>query len=194
MDIRLARGRTDRLWLWITLLVLAGLAVWGSVYVVGDATRASLEKQVGANAGFGAVRGPLIPAEAQPFSEVASLQPRDLGRLLHVSGTAASGVRGNALWLHASDGRRILVRFEPPPPAEALRRFSPGSHVALEGYLSKISRAEFLLWMDSLGVGVPRPPPGRKFGDLPDPNFARVDSLFVKGYYLSVRPQALGAP
>ncbi len=64
--------------------------------------------------------------------------------------------------------------------------------VELDGYLSKISNAEFKVWMDTLGVHIPRPPPGNKFGDLPDPSFARVDSLFIKSFYISVRPEALG--
>jgi hypothetical protein len=63
--------------------------------------------------------------------------------------------------------------------------------VDLDGYLEKISEAEFQVWMDSLGVSIPRPPPGRKFGDLPEPAFARIDSLFIKNFYISVRPEAL---
>jgi hypothetical protein len=193
MDIRLARGRSDRLWLWVALLALAALAAWGSVYVFGDATRDSAEKQVGANAGFGERRAPLIPAEAEPFQKLTSLQPRDLGRLVRVSGRALSPVRADGLWVLSDDGRRILLRFEPPPPDSALRRLGAGSRVELDGYLGKISYAEFMLWMDSLGVSVPRPPPGEKFGDLPDPSFERVDSLFIKNYYVSVRPEALKA-
>ena len=41
-------------------------------------------------------------------------------------------------------------------------------------------------------MSIPRPPPGRKFGDLPVPAFARLDSKFVKTFYISVRPEALG--
>jgi hypothetical protein len=194
MDIRLVRGRTDRLWLWVLLLALVALAAWGSVYVFGDATSDSAKKQVGANAGFGENRAPLIPAEAEPFGKLTSLQPRDLGRLVHVRGQAITAVRATGLWVLSDDGRRILLRFQPPPPPEAVRSIGPGSRIDLDGYLGKISEAEFMVWMDSLGVSIPRPPPGAKFGDLPDPSFARVDSLFIKNYYISVRPEALGAP
>jgi hypothetical protein len=193
MDIRLARGRTDRLWLWVSLLAVVALVAWGSVYVLGDATEESAEKQVGANAGFGENRAPLIPAESEPFQRITSLEPRDLGRLVHVSGQALSPVRDDGLWVLSDDGRRVLLRFEPSPPEGALRSLGAGSRIELDGYLGKISEAEFLVWMDTLGVSVPRPPPGNKFGDLPDPAFRRVDSLFIKNYYVSVRPEALEA-
>ena len=39
--------------------------------------------------------------------------------------------------------------------------------------------SEFRQIVDSLNVRIPRPPPARKFGDLPDPSFARVDSLYA---------------
>jgi hypothetical protein len=92
--------------------------------------------------------------------------------------------------VRADDNRRILVRFEPAPPEGGVR-LPPGGTVDLSGYLEKVSRAEFNVWMDTLRVAIPRPPPGRKFGDLPDSSFARVDSLFIKNFYLSVRPESL---
>jgi hypothetical protein len=63
--------------------------------------------------------------------------------------------------------------------------------VDVQGYLQKISRAEFDAWIDSLDVYLPRPAPGVKFGDLPDSGFVRIDSLFIRDYYISVRPEAL---
>ena len=74
---------------------------------------------------------------------------------------------------------------------EVLDRFGPGSSIDLPGYIEKISQAEFEVWIDTLGASIPRPRPGRKFGDLPDPSFARLDSMFVKTFYISVRPEAL---
>ena len=61
----------------------------------------------------------------------------------------------------------------------------------VNGYVQKISRAEFDMWTDSLNVVIPRPRPGTKFGDLPDSGFAKIDSLFIKNYYVSVRPEGL---
>ncbi len=188
-DIRLVRPRGSKVWLWTGLLALVGLALWASALFLGDPTEA--QKAVGADLGLGSSRAPVLPAQAVPLQSLLPLQNRDLGRLVHLSGVAESGVRQNALWVRSQGGRRILVRFEPAPPEGALGRFGPGSMVELDGYLEKISRAEFDTWMDTLRVSVPRPPPGRKFGDLPDPGFARVDSLFVKSYYISVRPAAL---
>lgn len=189
-DIRLLRPRGDRLWLWVGLFALLGLLAWASAFVVGDATEE--KREVGANLGFGEVRAPVIPAQPTPFRAISSLQARDLGRLVRVEGVVQSRVAANAAWVRTEGGRRILVRFEPAPPPEDLQQVvRSGGTVELDGYLSKISRAEFEVWMDTLGVNVPRPPPGRKFGDLPDPNFARVDSLFVKNFYISVRPEAL---
>jgi hypothetical protein len=190
-DIRLVQPRAGRLWLWMGGLALVAALLWASKYVVGDATEPERARGVGAAAGFGETRAPLIPMPAEPFEEVVPLDTRDLGRLVQVKGVLESGVRGNATWLRASDGRRILLRFEPPPDSGQLRRFGPGSSIDLPGYVEKISRAEFDVWLDTLNVSIPRPPPGRKFGDLPPPSFMRLDSLFVKTYYISVRPEAL---
>src|SRR5918998_153898 len=68
---------------------------------------------------------------------------------------------------------------------------APVLPVEVDGYLSKLSRTEFDVWMDTLRFAVPRPKPGVKFGDLPDSNFARIDSLFIKDFYLSVRPEGI---
>jgi len=190
-DIRMVQPRAGRMWLWMGGLALVGLLLWASKFVVGDATDPDQVRGVGANAGFGEGRAPLIPMPAEPFEEVDPLDTRDLGRLVKITGVMESPLRGNAAWVRASGGRRILLRFEPPPEPDLLRRFGPGTSVSLAGYVEKISRAEFEVWLDTLGVSIPRPPPGRKFGDLPDPAFARLDSLFVKTYYVSIRPEAL---
>jgi hypothetical protein len=193
-DIRLVQPRSGRLWIWMIGLALIGILLWASKFVVGDATDPANARGVGANAGFGDARAPLIPMPPEPFQDVDPVETRDLGRLVRITGVLENGVRANSGWVRASDGRRILVRFEPPPPPELLRRFGPGSTVDLQGYVEKISQAEFEVWIDTLGASIPRPPPGRKFGDLPDPAFARLDSMFVKTFYISVRPEALGVP
>src|SRR5690606_23823842 len=136
-------------------------------------------------------RAPIVPVEAVPFGSVTPLQTRDLGRLVRVTGVAESGVRANSLWVRTADGYRILVRFEPPPDPAQLQAIGPGSRIDFDGYLQNIALAEFKQVVDSLGVRIPRPPPARKFGDLPDPGFARVDSLFIKNYYVSVRPEGI---
>ena len=193
-DIRLARPNANRPWLWVSGFAVVGFMLWASAFVFGDATDPEVDPRVGAQIGFGTDRTPVLPAQSTPFEALTSLQTRDLGRLVRLTGVAESRVTGSAVWVRATGSRRILVRFEPAPPAEALRRFGPGRSINLDGYLAKISEAELRVWTDSLGVRIPRPPPGRKFGDLPDPAFARVDSLFVKSFYISVRPEALTAP
>lgn len=190
-DIRLARPHSNRLWLWVGLFAAVGFVFWASAFVLGDATAPTEAPKVGAQIGFGTERTPVLPATATPFESLASLQTRDLGRLVRLTGAVESGVRGNAAWVRSSDGRRVLVRFEPAPPPESVQRLASSGRVELDGYLEKISEAEFGVWMDTLRVRIPRPPPGRKFGDLPDPSFARVDSLFIKSFYVSVRPEAL---
>lgn len=191
MDIRLVRGRESRVWL--IVLVLAGASVLLLVAVSvfgGDATMAA-KRQVGAAANFGADRAAVLPMSTQPFETLLPLDNRELGRLVHLRATAESPTRGNAVWVRAPSGRRILVRFEPEPPEGALRAVGPGSVLDVNGYVQKISRAEFDVWTDSLGVVIPRPRPGTKFGDVPDSGFAKIDSLFIKDYYISVRPEGL---
>jgi hypothetical protein len=193
-DIRLAQPRSGRLWIWMIGLAVVGLLLWASKFVVGDATDPANARGVGANAGFGDTRAPLIPMPAEPFGDVDPVETRDLGRLVRISGVVENGIRANSAWVRTEDGRRILVRFEPPPEEEQLGRFGPGSRIDLPGYVEKISRAEFEVWIDTLGASIPRPAPGRKFGDLPAPAFSRMDSLFVKTFYISVRPEALAPP
>lgn len=188
-DIRLVRPRGSRVWLWTGLLAGIGLALWASAFVLGDATTPDEQPRVGAALTLGSERPPVLPAQPVPLQSLQPLETRDLGRLVHLTGVAESRVRQNAVWVRTTGGRRMLVRFEPPPEEEI--RIGPGSSISFDGYLSKISRAEFDVWMDTLGVRIPRPPPARKFGDLPDPGFARVDSLFIKNFYVSVRPEAL---
>ncbi|HET7276086.1 MAG TPA: hypothetical protein VFI91_13035 [Longimicrobiaceae bacterium] len=190
-DIRLVRPPGVRTWIWTGLLAAVGLLVWSSAFVVGDRTDPDVQPRVGANADFGAFRAPVLPARPAEFSSMDPLRTRDLGRLVHLQGTAGSPVIANAVWVRSDDGRRILVRFEPPPPESEIRGIGAGGRVDLRGYLQRIAVAEFEVWTDTLGVAIPRPAPGRKFGDLPDPSFARIDSLFIKDYYISVRPRAL---
>ena len=192
-DIRLTRPRGTRVWLWVGILALLGLALWSTALFIGDATDPAEQPKVGAALNVGEQRAPVLPVQPAPFQSLDPLQTRDLGRLVRLTGVAESPTRRNSVWVRTSGGRRILVRVEPAPADSSLVRFSPGAAVSVDGYLEKISRAEFVAWMDTLGVRIPQPPPGRKFGDLPDPAFARVDSLFVKTFYLSVRPNVVGA-
>jgi hypothetical protein len=133
----------------------------------------------------------VLPAVAVPFGTLIPLQTRDLGRLVHVSGVAESRLAANSVWVRTADGHRILLRFEPAPEAQLLRGITAGSSIDSEGYLSTIALAEINQILDSVGVRIPRPPPARKFGDLPPPSFARIDSLYIKNYYVSVRPQGI---
>ena len=192
MDIRLVRGRAQRLWLWTGVLVVAALLALASAWVFGDATTRETSG-VGAAANFGADRAPVRPVVIEPFAKLDPLNERELGRLLHVTGWAESRVRRNAVYVRTTDGRRILLRFEPEPAEGALRNVYPGASIDVNGYLQKLSRTEFGVWMDTLGVAVPRPRPGAKFGDLPDSNFARIDSLFIKDFYISVRPEGIAS-
>ena len=188
MDIRLVRGRRSRVWLWAGLLAGGGLLVLLVAMVFGGDRTMEGARQVGADANFGAGRGAVLPMEPQRFETLIPLDTREVGRLVHLEATAESGLRGGAVWVRASGGRRLLVRFDPEP--ETLR-ISPGARLAVNGYVQKLSRAEFDLWTDTLGVAIPRPKPGVKFGDLPDSSFARIDSLFVRDYFLLVRPEGL---
>ena len=189
VDIRLVRPRGGRIWVWTgTLAALALFALLLSM-IFGDPT--TLKRTKKRMAVFPTEREELPPLRAVGFATVRPLEDRALGRLLHLTGTAQSGIARNAMWVKSDDGRRVLVRFEPDPPAGALRGIYAGGSVSLDGYLTRIARAEFEGYTRSLGVVIPRPEPGVKFGDLPDSNFVRVDSLFIKDYYLSVRPDGI---
>lgn len=190
MDVRLVRGRESRVWLWVSLLAGGALLVLLAAMVFGDQTMMA-KRQVGAAANFGADRAEVLPMRTEEFEELFPLDTRELGRLVHLTATAESALRSGAVWVRTPSGRRILVRFEPEPPPGALRGLGPGSRVEVNGYLGKISRAEFDMWMDTLRVRLPRPRPGVKFGDVPDSAFARIDSLFIKNFYVSVRPEGL---
>jgi hypothetical protein len=190
-DIRLVRPRTSKIWGVVGMLAFIGVILWASAFVVGDATAPDQLPGVGASAGFGEHRAPVLPAKAEPMSTILPPTTRDLGRLVNIAGTAESGVAASSLWVRTPEGFRILVRFQPAPPAELLAGIGPGSSVSFNGYVTSIAIAEFHQIVDSLGVRVPRPPPARKFGDLPDPGFARVDSLFIKDFYVSVRPEGI---
>jgi hypothetical protein len=159
--------------------------------VFGDPTAHGRYGGVGAAANFGADRAPVLPVVIEPFGNVDKLTDRELGRVVHLVGTSETDVRRNALYVRTPGGRRILIRFEPAPTPAQLRGLCAGCGVNVNGYLQKISRAEFDVWMDTLRFVVPRPPPGVKFGDLPDSSFIRIDSLFVKDYYVSVRPEGI---
>ena len=189
MDIRLVRGKPSRVWLWVGTVAGIAVVVMAVAMVFGDGRTAV--RQVGAAANFGANRASVIPMETESFEALLPLDNRELGRLVHLTATAESGVRAGAVWVRLRTGHRLLVRFEPEPAAGALRAMGPGSVVNVNGYLQRISRAELEVWTDTLGVRIPRPSPGVKFGDLPDPGFAQIDSLFIKEYYVSVRPEGL---
>jgi hypothetical protein len=130
----------------------------------------------------------VVPMRAAPFESAFPLEDRELGRLLRVRGTAQSEMRAGSIWVRTTAGRWILMRFE---PAAGAQRIYSGAPVDVIGYLEKISRAEFDAWLDTLGVYLPRPRPGVKFGDLPDSGFTKVDSLFIRSYYISVRPEGV---
>jgi hypothetical protein len=190
-DYRLVQPAGPRLWLIMGGLAVAGLIAWSMALLVGDPTAPEEQPRVGAAANFGASRPPVIPVEAVPFGSVTPIQTRDRGRYVRVSGVAESRVAANSLWVRTQEGYRVLVRFEPEPARELLRGINAGAAVSFNGYLQNIARAELRQILDSLNVRLPRPPPARKFGDLPDPGFARVDSLLIKEYYVSVRPEGI---
>lgn len=190
-DIRLVRPRGSRIWLYTGTLVGAALLILLFSYFFGDPTAKARHGPVGAAANFGADRAPVIPVVPTAFESLSSLGEGDVGRLVHLTGTAESIVRNNAVWVRATGGRRILVRFEPAPPEGTRIPIYAGGGVSVDGYIQRIARAELNVWLRSLGVGLPRPEPGVKFGDVPDSGFIRIDSLFVKNYYVSVRPDAL---
>lgn len=190
-DIRLIRPKGSRIWGIAGAFAFVGLVLWASAFVVGDATAPDELPRVGAAAGFGSGRATVLPANPVPFTAVTPPTTRDLGRLVRVTGIAESRVAASSVWIRTPDGYRVLVRFEPRPDPALLGGVGSGATVDFDGYLQNIAVAEFLQIMDSLGVRIPRPPPARKFGDLPDPGFARIDSLFIKDYYVSVRPEGI---
>ncbi len=194
MDVRLTRGKNHRVWMWVTLIVGVSVVALLAAAVFGDRTQGGTVRGVGAASNFGKDRAPVQPVVIEPFEQVKRLTDRELGRIVQLTGTAESGVRRSAVYVRTPSGRRILIRFEPAPAPEQLRGVVNGGGVNVTGYLMKISRAEFNVWMDTLRVVIPRPKPGVKFGDLPDSNFMRVDSLFIKDYYVSVRPEGIGRP
>lgn len=192
-DIRLVRPRNSHVVAWTAVLAAIAVLIWlGSTFFFGDRTQANVNRQVGARANFGADRGTVLPLQTERFEDAQPLESREVGRLLSLQGVAESGLRRNAVWVRSGSGKRILVRFDPEPPEGALRRITPGARIQVDGYVQKIARAEFDAWMDTLNVVIPRPRPGQKFGDLPDSTFARVDSLFIKDYYISVLPAGIG--
>lgn len=188
MDIRLVRGKNSRVWLWAGLLAGGGLLVLLVAVVFGGDATMRAKRQVGADANFGAERSAVLPMEAEAFERLLPLDNREVGRLVYLRATAESPLRGGAVWVRTRGGRRILVRFEPAPERLAL---GPGSGLSVTGYVQKLSRGELDLWTDTLGVVIPRPRPGVKFGDLPDSSFAKIDSLFIRDYFVLVRPEGL---
>lgn len=194
-DIRLSRPQTHRTWLWIGVLAALGLLVYGFTSIFGDPTDPAEQPQVGAAADVGAERAPILPMRAVPLAEVMPLQSRDLGRLVRLDAVSQSRLVDRALWVRTATGHRILVRFEPAPPEGRLSGLGPGSSVDVVGYVDQISRAEFRQWADTLGIALPSPPknPTTHFGYAPRPEFARLDSLFVRNFYISVRPEGLDA-
>lgn len=186
-DIRLVRPHRSKFLLAIGALLAIGLIAWTSPYVFGDATAAK-QRGIGAKSGLGEVRAPVLPPRSVAFASVDPIEAKDLGRLVRLSGTAETRTYRGAVWVRSTDGRRILLRWEPLPEAGTLRTAGPGGRVEVDGYIQRISRAEFGMWIDSLGAYVPKPPPGVKFGDQPDSSFARLDSLFIKEFYVSARP------
>jgi hypothetical protein len=190
-DIRLTRRRGSQLWLWSGTLAVVGLLIWAYAAIFGDATDEDRRPAVGAMADFGAERAPVLPIEAVGFEALRPLSERDLGRLVRFSGTVERPVVRGVTWVRANDGRRILLRIEPLPPEDTRIPFSAGSRIEVAGYLQSISRAEFSAWMDSLRVSIPRPPPAPRLGTAPDPAFARIDALYVRNFYISIRPEQL---
>src|SRR3954447_12947880 len=120
MDIRLTRGRNQRGWCWTLCIVVLGAAAMIAAMLFGDPTAHPRGPGVGAAAHFGADRAPVLPVVVEPFERVGELSDRELGRLVHLTGSAESGVRKSAVYVRTPQGRRILVRFEPAPPAGRL--------------------------------------------------------------------------
>lgn len=190
-DIRLVRPRGSQVWLVTGAVASVALVVWAVATFFGDPTQPDEQPRIGAAADFGANRAPVIPAQPTPLGALSPLRDRDLGRLVQFSAVTESRVVDRKTWVRTEDGRRILLRFDPEPPEGALGSIAPGRGINMEGYLARISEAEFKVWLDTLNVSIPRPPPGRKFGDLPSQEFLSRDSMYVKTFYISVRPEGI---
>lgn len=190
VDIRMVRRAGSYVWLLTGALALIALLIWAMATFLGDPTERAERTRIGAAANFGAERAPVLPPRPASFASLAPLEQGDLGRLVHLTGTVESRV-ANAAWVRTADGRRILVRFEPPPPEQALAGIRSGGGIDVEGYLQDISRAEFRAWADTLRISLPRPSPTTRFGQAPSPEFLRTDSLYIREFYISVRPEGL---
>ncbi len=191
VDIRMVRRSSSYVWLLTGALALIALLVWGAATFLGDPTDRAEQTRIGAAANFGGDRAPVLPPQPAAFASLTPLEQGDLGRLVQITGTVESRVVSNATWVRSADGRRIMVRFEPPPPEQALSGIRSGGRIDVEGYLQSISRAEFRTWADSLRISLPRPPPATRFGQAPSAEFLRTDSLYIRDFYISVRPEGL---
>src|SRR5215218_6652192 len=110
MDIRLTRGRNHRVWMWIAGVVALGVVFLLAAAIFGDPTEKGTVHGVGAAANFGKDRSPVQPVVIESFENVKRLTDRELGRIVHLTGTAESGVRRAAVYVRTPSGRRILVR------------------------------------------------------------------------------------
>jgi hypothetical protein len=190
-DIRMVRPPSSRLWLWMIALATAGILLWASALVFGDPTEDVEHRRIGQDMDVGADRAPIIPPVPVPLSNALPLSEEDRGRYVLLQGVVEAGPSANTVWVRAAQNRRILARVEPLPAEAGRPALRAGTAVELPGYVERIALTEFNALMDSLGVRIPRPPPGRKFGDLPPPEFRALDSLLIRTYYISVRPEAL---
>jgi hypothetical protein len=190
-DIRMVRPPSSKLWLWMGGLAALGILIWAGALVFGDPTEALEHRLIGQHMDVGADRAPVIPPTPVPFADAIPLSEEDRGRFIVLAGVIEAGPAANAVWVRAAQNRRILARIEPMPPEAGRPPLRAGMAVELPGYVERIARTEFNALMDSLGVRIPRPPPGRKFGDLPPPEYLALDTLLVRTYYISVRPEAL---
>ncbi|HEV2131537.1 MAG TPA: hypothetical protein VGR27_10565 [Longimicrobiaceae bacterium] len=191
VDIRMVRRSSSYVWLLTGALALVALLIWAAATYLGDPTERTERTRIGAAANFGGDRAPVLPAQPAAFASMTPLEQGDLGRLVHLTGTVESRVVASTAWVRAADGRRILVRFEPPPPEGALAGIRSGGRIDVEGYLQSMAVAEFRAWADTLRISLPRPPPATRFGQAPSPEFLRTDSLYIREFYISVRPEGL---
>ncbi|MDR0786548.1 MAG: hypothetical protein LBG44_01540, partial [Gemmatimonadota bacterium] len=137
-DIRLNQPKSTQIWTTVSVLAVVALILWGAATIFGDRTAAEERPGVGATAGFGDHRAPVLPAQAAPFGSVSPPGPRDLGRLVQLVGRGESRVRVHSLWVRTPENYRILVRFDPEPPPELLAGIGPGSAVSFHGYVTAI--------------------------------------------------------